>query len=176
MISTENTGQKTFLIKKVIKSLQSRKSESFEAELCYPGFLVWNRFLAESYKRENVNNLDPLINFHVYDGNWVQKISSDYIEFQKLWETARIRSIRRDCKWNFCFRSPRGPTWEKKTGSLKQSVNKSFAIATYQKNNEKIHNFPNNFSVTKKSKNSQLYIMDVVSFLWVCINKVLVKT
>ena len=63
MISTENTGQKIILIKEVIKSLPSRKSESFEAELCYPGFLVWNRFLTESYTRENVNNLDTLTKF-----------------------------------------------------------------------------------------------------------------
>ena len=98
VISTENTGQKIILIKEVIKSLPSRKSESFEAELCYPGFLVWNRFLTESYTRENVNNLDPLTNIHVYYGNWVQKIGSDYIEFQKLWETIMIRSIRRACK------------------------------------------------------------------------------
>ena len=46
-------------------------------------------FLTESYTRENVNNLDPLTNIPVYYGNWVQKIGSDYIEFQKLWETAR---------------------------------------------------------------------------------------
>ena len=98
VISTENTGQKIILIKEVIKSLPSRKSESFKAELCYPGFLVWNRFLTESYTRENVNNLDPLTSIHVYYGNWVQKIGSDYIEFQKLWETVMIRSIRRASK------------------------------------------------------------------------------
>ena len=82
----------------MIKSLPSRKSESFEAEFCYSVFLAWNRFLTESYTRENVNNLDPLTSIHVYYGNWVQKIGSDYIEFQKLWATARIRSIRRACK------------------------------------------------------------------------------
>ena len=79
VISTENTGQKIILIKEVIKSLPSRKSESFEAELCYPGFLVWNRFLTESYTRENVNNLDPLTNIHVYYGNRVQKVGSYFI-------------------------------------------------------------------------------------------------
>ena len=98
VISTENTGQKIILIEEVIKSLPSRKSESFKAELYYPGFLVWNRFLTESYTRENMNNLDPLTNIHVCYENWVQKIGSDYIEFQKLWETIMIRSIRRACK------------------------------------------------------------------------------
>ena len=98
VISTENTGQKIILIKEVIISLLSRTSESFKAELYYPGFLVWNRFLTESYTRENVSNLYPLTSIHVYYENWVQKIGSDYIEFQKLWETDMIRSIRRASK------------------------------------------------------------------------------
>ena len=53
----------------------------------------WNNFWRESYPRENVNqDLDSIRNIHVYYENWVKKIGSKHIEFQKLFENVMIRS------------------------------------------------------------------------------------
>ena len=72
------------LIKGVLKCLPPRQVELFDPELCYPGFLDWNNFWHESYSRENVNqDLDPIRNIHVYYENWVKKIGSKHMEFQK---------------------------------------------------------------------------------------------
>ena len=81
------------LIKGVLKCLPPRQAELFDPELCYPGFLDWNNFWHESYSRENVNqDLDPIRNIHLYYENWVKKIGSKHMEFQKLFENVMIRS------------------------------------------------------------------------------------
>ena len=91
-IGAENVEEIVNLLKKVILCLPPRQSELFEAELCYPGFLDWNDFWQNSYTRENVKDLDALTNVHVYYGNWVKKVGSDHLEFQKLWESVMVRS------------------------------------------------------------------------------------
>ena len=78
----------------LIDSLPPSQSESFEAQLCYPGFSSWNSFWKETYNRENVNSdLDPLGNVHNYYQKWIQiSESDDNFEFQKLWELVMIQS------------------------------------------------------------------------------------
>ena len=39
-------------------------------------------------------DLDPIRNIQVYYENWVKKIGSKHMEFQKLWENVMLRSTR----------------------------------------------------------------------------------